>query len=81
MSYCKLATVGRDTVLIQEPWVYGDQISGLHSKRRTLCSTGQNVAPRACFFIRNTVQAFSLLVFSSPTRTNLESCEEDLKVN
>jgi hypothetical protein len=43
--------------------------------------TGPTVAPSACIFVRNTVQAFSFLVLSSPTRTNLESWEEDLKVN
>ena len=70
MSYWKLAIGGTDTVLIQEPWVYGDQIRGLCNKGAKLCSTGPSVAPRACFFVRNNVQTFSLLVFSSPTRTN-----------
>jgi len=48
----------------------GDQIRGLCNERGTLCSTGPSVAPRACIFVRNTVQAFSLLVLSSPIRTN-----------
>jgi hypothetical protein len=70
MSYWELAIGGRDIVLIQEPWVYGDQIRGLCNERRRLCSTGPSVAPRACIFVRSTLQAFSLLVLSSPTRTN-----------
>jgi hypothetical protein len=53
---------------------------GLCNKWGTPSSTAPSVAPRACIFIRNTVQAFSLLELSSPTRTNWESCEEDLKV-
>jgi hypothetical protein len=80
MSYWELAIGGRDILLIQELWVYGDQIRGLCNERGTLCSTGPSVAPRACIFVRNTVQAFSLSVLSSRTRTNWESCEEDLKV-
>jgi hypothetical protein len=81
MSYWKLARGGTDIVLIQEPWMYGDQIRVLCNNRGTLGSTGPSVAPTACIFVRNTVHAFSLLVLSSPTGTNLEFCKEDLKVN
>jgi len=73
---------GTDTVLIQEPWVYGDQIRGLCNKGATLCYTGPSVAPTACFFLLEimfrTFHCWSSAVLQEPI---LESCEEDLKVN
>jgi hypothetical protein len=49
-----------DIALIEEPWVYGDRIRGLHNIRGTLFSAGPGLAPRSCTFVRNTVHAFPL---------------------
>jgi hypothetical protein len=56
----KLAVGEMDIALIQEPWVYGDRIRGLHNIRGTLFSAGPGIAPRSCIFVRNTVHAFPL---------------------
>jgi hypothetical protein len=54
----KLATGEIYIALIQEPWVYADQIRRLHSITGTMFSAGPSIAPRACSFVRNTVYAF-----------------------
>jgi hypothetical protein len=56
----KLATGEIDIALIQEPWVYGDQIRGLCNIRGTLFSAGPGIAPRSCLFVRNTFHTFPL---------------------
>ena len=53
--------------LIQKPWVYGDQIRGLCS-RRTKFSTGPSLILRSCIFVRNTTDDFQLS----------ESCSRDV---
>jgi hypothetical protein len=58
---CRKLAVGEIAIeLIQEPWVYGDQIRGLHNIRGTLFSAGLSIAPRSCIFVRNTVHPFPL---------------------
>jgi hypothetical protein len=49
-----------DISLFQEPWVYGDQIRGLHNIRQKSFSVGPSIAPRSYIFVRNTIHAFLL---------------------
>jgi splicing factor 45 len=65
----KLATGEIDIALIQEPWVYGNQIRGLHNIRGTLFSAGPGIAPRTSIFVRNTVHAFPLSELCSRAAT------------
>jgi hypothetical protein len=60
----KLATGEIHVALIQEPWVYGDQIRGLHNRWGMLFSAGPGIATRACTSVSNTIQAFPLLELS-----------------
>jgi hypothetical protein len=54
---CQKLAIGEiDIALIQEPWVYGDQIRGLSNITGTLFSAGCDIAP----IVRNTVHAFPL---------------------
>jgi len=49
-----------DTVLIQKPWVYGEKMRGLCSRRETKFSAGLSFTPSSCIFVRNTTDAFLL---------------------
>jgi hypothetical protein len=58
---CQKLAIGEiDIVLIQEPWVYRDQIRGLCKKKGKLFFAGPSIAPRSCIFVRNRVHAFLL---------------------
>jgi hypothetical protein len=61
----KLATGEIDVAPIQESWVYGDQIRGLCNRRGMLFSAEPGIAPKACIFVTNTMQACPLLELSS----------------
>jgi hypothetical protein len=54
-----------DVTLIQEAWVHADWIRGLCNRWGTLFSAGPGIAPKACIFVRNTIQAFPLLELCS----------------
>jgi splicing factor 45 len=61
----KFAIGEMDVALIQEPWVYGDRIRGLHNRWGILFSAGPGIDSRACISVRNTIQAFPLLELCS----------------
>jgi hypothetical protein len=61
----ELATWKIDIALIQKPWVYGEKIRGLCSKRGTKFSAGLSLTPGSCIFVRNATNAFLLSEFCS----------------
>jgi hypothetical protein len=66
---CKITQINlhlsKAAALIQEPWVYGDQIRGLSNRWGMLFSAGPGILSRACILVRKTIQAFPLLELCS----------------
>ena len=56
----KLGIGEKDVALIQQRWVCGDRIRGLHSIRGTLFSAGPGFNLRIFIFVRHTVHIFPL---------------------
>jgi hypothetical protein len=69
--------------LIQESWIHGDQIRGLTSSGGTIISVVPNSNVGSCIYVRNHINALSLLELCSREITTVRmtyicggSCEE-----
>jgi len=60
-----------DIALMQEPWVYRDQIRGLCNRRGALFSTGHSIASKSCIIVINNIQAYLLLELCSADVTTV----------
>ncbi|XP_049308579.1 uncharacterized protein LOC125777517 [Bactrocera dorsalis] len=61
----RLEQDGADVVLIQEPWLTGNGISGLRTKSHRLLAAKDAGRNRACMLVRNELTVFLLPNFSS----------------
>jgi hypothetical protein len=86
-TLCKQLVEGRaDIEFIQEPWIYRGQVQGLTNSGATIYSVVPGNNARSCIYVRNHINALSLLEFCSRDATTVRitytygGCCEELNV-
>jgi hypothetical protein len=71
-ALCQQLAEGKaDVALIQEPWLYKGRIRGLTNTGGTVYSAAPENNARSCIYVRNQINTFPLLEFSSRDATTV----------